>query len=175
MSTSTALVRPGDIDAIDSRELLTTLVSQNIAVVEDKNEIRERKAWVQEQRKAINKSYGDKAKAAYEKVWKTCKDSKVGHDFHTHDVRGRNVKVCNVCSYHASIGGNSHEMVLNEKYAKEMNTDLIKLMVDRMIELDAEAGILVFPTEDDMPVNNLSRKNKWFGGGKDPVGAGIKR
>lgn len=175
MSTSTALVRPGDIDAVDSRDLLTTLVSQNIAAVEDKNELRERKAWVEEQRTAINKIYEDKAKTAYEKIWSTCQHSKVGHDFHTRDVGGRNVRVCNVCSYHASAGGASYEVSLNEKYAKEMNTDLIKMMIDRMIELDVEAGILVFPEEDDMPTNKLSRKNKWFSNGKDPVGAGIKR
>lgn len=175
--TSTALVRPGDIDAVDSRDLLTTLIDQNVAAVENKNEVRERKAWVTEQRENIYKAYKEKAKAAYEKVWSTCKNSKVGHDFHTRDVQGRNVKVCNVCSYHTSMDPRSgyDEGPLLAKYAKEMNDDLIQIMVKRMISLDVDAGLLIFPTEDEMPPNRLSRKSKWFSGGKDPVGAGIKR
>jgi hypothetical protein len=156
---STALVRPGDIEAVDSQDLLSQILNANLDVIHDENEIRERKAWVEDQKKAIRKNYYNKAKATYDKLWSACASSKVGHDFIQIEIRGTNVKECKVCTYHDSAykrdpsynnGGSTY--VTGKKAAESVNDDMIQMLSDRMISLDLDAGILVWPTEEEAPL-----------------------
>lgn len=164
VSKGTALVRPSDIDAIDSKDLLSSLVSQSIAAVENKNEARERIAWELDEKKKIRKTYRDRAEAAYRQIWTTCKNSNVGHDWRRVDVNGSNIEMCGICSFHMTR--ESSDMTSNarlkERYAKDMNDTLIDQMTDRMLELDLEAGILIYPTKTEMPSHKLSKKKSFF-------------
>lgn len=157
---STALVRPGDIqDAVDANDLLSTLLENNLEIIESKKIARLRKDWVSEQRKKIKKGYFDKAEAAYQKMWNACSNSKLGHNYRNDDVSGRTIKVCDSCSFHFAKIGNFGED-RDSRQAESMNNDLIQILANRLIELDEEAGILVWPTEENAPKKYLDESPK---------------
>src|SRR6476469_11217529 len=57
-TTGNQLLRPEDIpDAVDGRDLLATLVSQNIDKVGEKIDLRKRQAWLEKETKLVKSRY----------------------------------------------------------------------------------------------------------------------
>jgi len=194
---SIALVRPEDItDAVDSTDLLDTLLTFNLEKIVDKNDQRVREKWASQERDKIRAEYEVRARKAYEKMWDTCYSSKVGHSWLNLDSAGYTLSSCQVCSYtyaaapdatpnpftKGTYDHNNFEEKRKRKnaqgdIAREMNAALITAMKDRMIEVDEEAGILIWPTADDYTGEELveipspdvvsreaNRVKRWFGG-----------
>lgn len=160
---STALVRPGDItDAVDSRDLLDTILSQNLERIGSKVDKRIVDTWVVTESKRRKDVYEAKAKAAYEKMWSVCGNSSVGHNLLRHEVRGYNVKQCQDCKWTRHNGTNYHGEpdTGEERTAAQMNADMINAMVDQMIALDIEAGLFSWPTVEDYPNIRKPRTKK---------------
>lgn len=191
---SSFLIRPEDItDAADSTDLLEAVLSENLERIADRNDLRKREQWAIEERGKIYKKYELRAAKAYQSMWDTCAKSSVGHDFITVDVKGYTIETCQVCSWslwenlkpnpftdQSSYAFREYEREKERKekpygMSKQMNTALVDAMKKRMIEVDEEAGILVWPTADDYDPTTTSmlptltaegnnKVKKWFGG-----------
>lgn len=168
VATGSELIRPEDItDAIDGRDLLATLVATNVGKVEEKVDLRKRKEWLEEETKRRRAQYYELAKEGYEKIWTVCSKSAVGHNGRNVDRGGYTVKQCDDCKFVFPPSKQGSSYYSQEKRsADEMNRTLIKSMVERMIELDIEAGIFTWPTIDDYPRSIPSmlgdKKKGWF-------------
>lgn len=150
---STDLVRPEDItDAVDGDDLLKILVDTNLVKIEQKVDKRIRVAWVSEENKRIRATYFDKALKAYQKIWVKCGGSSIGHNNRNIDQGGVTVHQCDDCKF---VSAKSDKQVYEVDRAKSMNETLVKSMADRMIELDVEANVLAWPTEDDYDLTTL--------------------
>jgi dsDNA-binding SOS-regulon protein len=165
---SSALVRPGDIvDVIDSRDLLDQVVTKSVINVQDKVDARTRKAWVSAERKKALGVYIAKAKDAYSRIWDTCGKSSVGHNFRNQDVGGMTLNQCDDCRYsfptlkkNADFAHGGADYRAQERLTEGMNYDMIKALAERMIEVDTEAGIFAWPTEEDYLVQTDSKSRK---------------
>lgn len=163
----TDLVRPGDIsDAVDAQDLLDQFLAKNLNVIGDKREQRLRSDWIDEEARRIRKQYADRARTAYEKMWKECAKTKLGHSFNRIDVKGYSLDQCSICSHtqgEAAKIKNSYSSGFTTddspvRLAEEMNSALISTMSNRMIELDENAGILVWPQPEEMPERVLRQR-----------------
>jgi hypothetical protein len=146
----TSLVDPSQITAADADDLAAALLVVNGEKISTRNEKRFHEAWASEQRAAIRERYKLKAEAVYKKLWSQCDASKAGHDRHNHDVGGQTVTVCKSCG-HTSFRGasNSATHAERKRLAQSMNDSLIAALQKQMIELDEEAGKIVWPQADD--------------------------
>lgn len=159
-----ALALPGDIEAVDGRDLLDQLVQRNLSAVNDRIHSRECKKWVADERGKIRDKYRGQALEAYNKIWNTCGESSVGHNFRMLEVRGYNINQCQDCKFcgpynkrPTSLGSESYSYRNQIEISKSMNVDMANALAEEMIKLDKEASILRMPDEDDF---ELSRKSK---------------
>lgn len=159
---SQALISPSEIKAIDSHDLLQQMISSNVEKVAQKVDSRIVLKWLGERKKQLKDEYTLKARNAYNEIWSVCTSKKIGHSFNTIDVKGYSVAQCNDCKYCEPALRKPVEGSINygsDKYAYDatksrtdnMNASLINVLAERMIELDIEAGIFEWPTEDDFP------------------------
>lgn len=169
----TDLVKPGEITAADSEDLAQALLVVNLERIDRRTDIRGRKKWADEQCELIRQRYESKAESVYGKMWRRCGRSSAGHEYRNHDSGGQTVLVCVTCG-HTSCSPRKGDQDYTYKYAAEqadtMNKSLIRTMRDRMIELDKEVGILVWPTPQDypQPVEKKQRRfwREWASGAK---------
>lgn len=152
---STALIRPGDItDAIDSRDLLTSLMDQNKSRVQGKVDARLAKQWLDDALKNRRERYMRDAKQAYEKIYAVCVESPVGHNFRMIEVMGYNINQCDDCGFctNSTPGDSTAGQVSRElSRANDMMDTRNKALADRMIELDIEAQIIEPLKIEDYP------------------------
>lgn len=152
-----SLILPDDIvDVVDGRDLLDTFVSENMIRIKEQADDRARKAWVENKNKEIRGEYFKQAEVAHKKLWSACGESSVGHSLRTIDVHGYSISVCEVCKYHTGTQGSSG----SQSKAFRMNNEMVLATARRMIEVDREKGLLVWPTIDDYQAP--LPKKKWF-------------
>lgn len=161
------LVRPGDItDAIDSRDLLDQIITANTKAIIQKVDKRIVAKWLADKKKEQKSVYVAQAKEAYNKLWAICSDKTVGHNFRNLDVRGYTIKQCDDCKFAkpSSKDDITGYFATETKTANSMNNDQINALADRMIELDIEAGIFTWATQEDYPniVYTPPKKRRFF-------------
>lgn len=163
----TELVRPDDIEAADSEDLVAALLLANGARIDERNDKRARKQWVSEQHDQIRDRYQAKARAVYETLWEQCEKSEAGHDYQNYDAKGRTVLVCETCGHtgHRGRKTDTPDSTYGDVVgaADNMNKTMIRSLRDKMIALDEEAGSLVWPTSDDYepPSSNGNGRSLW--------------
>lgn len=150
---SQALIRPEDItDAVDSRDLLDTVLAQNLERITAKVDKRVTSKWVGEAKETQRARYTNQARGAYQKMWEACGSSSVGHNFRMMEVRGYNVEQCQDCAFAGPSTKSAGPSRNREaRIATDMNNDMMKAMAERMIEVDIEAGLFAWPTNEDYP------------------------
>lgn len=167
---STDLVRPGDItDAVDSTDLLEQLIETNLEKIAEKNEDRHRKQQSLEARQKIREEYHNKAKSFYEKQWRFCKNTPVGHSYHGLDINGYTVSVCEVCGKastpsadYSKMSHDAYYIKLNMKEEGDIyNNNLIDSLARQMIKIDEEAGLIEWPEPDDFISPTKGWKGLW--------------
>lgn len=160
LAAKSDLVRFGDIDAVDAKDLLAQFAS-NLDVIAEKNLLEEKKIWVESTQKNIRLAYFAKAKNALNAQWTLC--GKTRHNYRNLDVRGTTIRVCDDCSHCG----------YNDQYVAH-NDGLIGSLTDRLIQADEAAGILNWPTVDDykkpvVPKSTVKFPSWWTGKKKSNV------
>jgi hypothetical protein len=143
------LVRPDDLTADNSRDLVRELQKVNVERIRDTHVAHTERVKRQDAERMSHKAnhrivvrYKKKAQRYYDKLWAECGKQPAGHQYRNHDY-GYSVSVCDVCSYA------THRDSYDKPKAKEYREKLIEQMAQRLIDVDVEQGLLTLPTPAD--------------------------
>jgi hypothetical protein len=163
--SNTSLVRPGDItEAADAHDLLEQLRVVNFEKVGDSLDARTRGEMRKEKEREIRSNYNAKAQAYYDGLWMRCGESKVSHNCINMDIGDKTIHVCDTCSLAKGLNSKKAGYTYSTAdEAREYNEELVRTLAKRLMSLDEEAGVLVWPQDDDFI--GLERKfgqKSWF-------------